>query len=91
MIAHTEFNMKIWNDMQVVEFSNFSVGPALSKIHTPVLIIWGDQDKVTDIGGVALLEKSLTNHKTVIMKDTGHVPPIEKPEETAKIYLNFIR
>ena len=82
--------MKIWNDMQVTEFSKFSVGPVLSKIQMPVLIIWGDQDKLTDIGGVALLEKSLKNHKTVILKDTGHVPPIEKPEETAKIYLNFL-
>ena len=90
-ISHTDFNMKIWNDMQVAEFSNFSVGPVLSKIQAPVLIIWGDQDKLTDIGGVALLEKSLTNHKTVIMKDTGHVPPIEKPEETAKVYLNFLK
>ncbi|MBC2736298.1 MAG: alpha/beta hydrolase [Desulfobacteraceae bacterium] len=96
-IAHTEFNMKIWNDMlsvksvESVEFSKLTIGPTLSKVQAPVLIIWGDQDKVTDIGGVAVLEKSLTNHKTVIMKDTGHVPPIEKPEETAKAYLDFLK
>ncbi len=92
-ISNTEFNMKIWNDMlsgEVSEVSEFSVGPALSKIDTPVLIIWGDQDKLTDIAGVALLEKNLKKYKTVIMKDTGHVPPIEKPEETAKIYRNFL-
>ena len=89
-ISNTEFNMKIWDDMLSVESSEFSVGPALSKIDTPVLIIWGDQDKLTDIAGVALLEKNLKNYKTVVMKDTGHVPPIEKPEETAKIYRNFL-
>ena len=75
---------------EVSEVSEFSVGPALSKIDTPVLIIWGDQDKLTDIAGVALLEKNLKNYKTVVMKNTGHVPPIEKPEETAKIYRNFL-
>ncbi len=89
-IANTEFNMKIWDDMLAGENSEFSVGPALSQIHTPVLIIWGDQDKLTDIAGIALLEKNLKNYKTIVMKDTGHVPPIEKPEETAKIYRNFL-
>jgi pimeloyl-ACP methyl ester carboxylesterase len=86
-ISHTEFNMKIWNDMQAVKFS---VGPALSMIQMPVLIIWGDQDKITDIGGVAFLEERLKNHKTVILKDTGHCPMMERPEETAKICGNFM-
>jgi pimeloyl-ACP methyl ester carboxylesterase len=90
-IAHTEFNMKIWNDMQVTESSKFSVGPALSQIQMPVLIIWGDQDKITDIGGVAFLEGRLKNHKTVILKETGHCPMFEKPEETAKAYLSFLK
>ncbi len=89
-IAHTEFNMKIWNDMQSVEFSKFSIGPALSHIQAPVLIIWGDQDKITDIGGVAFIEKNLKNYETVILKDTGHCPIFEKPEETAKIFRNFL-
>jgi pimeloyl-ACP methyl ester carboxylesterase len=89
-IAHTEFNMKIWNDMQVKEFSKFSIGPALSQIQIPVLIIWGDQDKLTDIGGVAFLEKHLKKYETVILKDTGHCPMMERPEETAKICGNFM-
>jgi pimeloyl-ACP methyl ester carboxylesterase len=90
-IAHTEFNMKIWNDMQVTESSIFSVGPALSQIQMPVLIIWGDQDKITDIGGVVFLEKNLKNYETVILKETGHCPMLEKPEETAKAYLSFLK
>lgn len=93
-IAHTEFNMKIWKDMQStesVEFSKYSVGPALSQIQEPVLIIWGDQDKITNIGGVDFLEKHLKNCETAILKDTGHCPMLEKPEETAKAYLNFLK
>jgi pimeloyl-ACP methyl ester carboxylesterase len=89
--ANTAFNMKIWKDMLTDEFSEFSIGPVLSQIHAPVLIIWGDQDRLTDIAGLAAIEQSLKNHRTVIMKDTGHVPPIEKPEETANIYLNFLK
>jgi pimeloyl-ACP methyl ester carboxylesterase len=86
-IAHSEFNKKIWNDMQIHKFTLAAVLPL---IQAPVLIIWGDQDKILDVGGVAFLEKNLKNYKTFIMKDTGHCPMIEKPEETAKIYISFL-
>jgi abhydrolase domain-containing protein 6 len=88
MIAHTEFDKKIWNDWQPLKFS---LTPVLPLIQAPVLIIWGDQDKVTDIGGVAFLEKHLKRYKVVILKDTGHAPMMEKPEETAKAYLSFLK
>jgi pimeloyl-ACP methyl ester carboxylesterase len=86
-IAHVEFNKKIWNDMQLLQFS---LAPVLPLIQAPVLIIWGDQDKLTDVGGVAFLEKNLKKFRTVIMKDMGHCPMLEKPEETAKAYMGFL-
>jgi abhydrolase domain-containing protein 6 len=88
MIAHTEFNKKIWNDWQP---EKYSLAPVLPLIQAPVLIIWGDQDKVTDIGGVAFLEKNLKTSKVVIMKATGHAPMMEKPEETARAYMSFLK
>ncbi|MCJ7547045.1 MAG: alpha/beta hydrolase [Deltaproteobacteria bacterium] len=88
MIAHAVFNKKIWNDWQP---ERFSLAPVLPLIQAPVLIIWGDQDKVTDIGGVAFLEKKLKKYKVVIMKDTGHLPMFEKPEETAQAYMSFLK
>ena len=87
-IAHAEFNKKIYDDLQPHQFS---LAPVLPLIQAPVLIIWGDQDKVLDIGGVAFLEKNLKNHRTVIMKDMGHCPMLERPEETAKAYINFLQ
>jgi len=86
-IAHGPFNRKIWNDTQPFQFS---LEPFLPRIQAPVLILWGDQDKMLDAGGVAFLEKNLKNYRTVIMKDTGHCPMIEKPEETAKAYRGFL-
>ncbi len=87
-MAHREFNKKIWNDMQIFQFS---LAPFLQLIQAPVLIVWGDQDKIIDISAVAFLEKKLKTSRTVIMKDTGHSAMMEKPEETAKIYLNFLK
>jgi len=86
-IAHLEFNKKIWNDSQPLQFS---LAPILRLIQAPVLIIWGDQDNVLDVGGVVFLEKNLKNYRTGIMKDTGHCPMIERPEETAKTYMSFL-
>jgi abhydrolase domain-containing protein 6 len=91
-IAHRAFNEKIFNDyVKVCMPYECTLAPYLSLIQAPVLIIWGDQDKLTDVGGVAFLEKNLKNYKTVIMKDTGHCPMIEKPEETANAYLSFLK
>ena len=86
-IAHAEFNKKIWNDWQP---SQFTLAAVLPLIQAPVLIIWGDQDKLTDVGGVAFLEKRLKNYRTVIIEDTGHCPMVEKPKETAKAYMSFL-
>ena len=89
-IAHSEFNKKIWNDLWP-ENQWFSLAPFLPMIQVPTLIIWGDQDKLLDVGCVAFLEKNLKNYRTVIMKDTGHCPMVEKPEETAKVYMSFLK
>lgn len=87
-IAHTEFNKKIWNDWQP---QRFSLEPVLPLIQAPVLILWGDQDRMVDVGGVAFLEKGLKRHRTVIMKEMGHSPMLERPEETAKVYESFLK
>jgi abhydrolase domain-containing protein 6 len=89
--AHREFNKKIWDECQPFNSSKFSLAPVLPMIQAPVLIIWGDQDKLFDVGSVAFLEKNLKNFRTVIMKDTGHCPIMEKPEETAKAYMSFLK
>jgi pimeloyl-ACP methyl ester carboxylesterase len=86
-IARTPFNRKIWNDSQPLQLT---LAPVLPRIQAPVLILWGDQDKMLDAGGVVFLEKNLKDYRTVIMKDTGHCPMIERPEETAKAYRSFL-
>jgi pimeloyl-ACP methyl ester carboxylesterase len=41
--------------------------------------------------GVAVLEKNLKNYKTVIMKDTGHIPMMESPKRTASHYVSYLK
>jgi pimeloyl-ACP methyl ester carboxylesterase len=69
----------------------YSLEKDLPKIKAPTLILWGDQDKVIDVSSVPVFEKGLKNHKTVIIKDCGHAPMMEKPQETATQYIDFIK
>jgi len=69
----------------------YSLEKDLPNIKATALILWGDQDKVIDISSIPVFEKGLKNHKTVIIKDCGHVPMVEKPQETATHYIDFIK
>ena len=68
-----------------------SLEKELPNIKAQTLILWGDQDKVLDVSSVPVFEKGLKNHKTVIIKDCGHLPMLEKPQETATHYIDFIK
>jgi len=96
-IAHRDFNKKIWDDMKWNQTKDTPsaietfLEPYLPQIWAPVLIIWGDSDKILDVGGVAVLEKNLKNYKTIIMKDTGHIPMMENPQQTASYYVSYLK
>ena len=69
-----------------------SVGlePILPVIRQPVLIIWGEFDRVIDVSSVDVMRPLLPQAKVVIMQDTGHIPMLERPQETAAHYLEFL-
>jgi abhydrolase domain-containing protein 6 len=96
-IAHSDFNKKILDDMKWNHTGGMPspmetfLEPYLPQIQAPVLIIWGDTDRILDVGGVAVLEKNLKNYKTVIMKDTGHIPMMESPKDTASHYVSYLK
>ncbi len=80
-------NEKLFQDMLM---DNLELEGNLSKIPQPTLILWGDADRVVDVSSVSKFEK-IKNHKKVIMKECGHVPMIERPKETASLYLDFLK
>lgn len=80
-------NKKIFNDMLP---DRLILESKLNKITAPTLILWGDSDKVINISSVQIFEKNIKSSKSVIIKECGHVPMVEKPEETASIYQDFL-
>jgi abhydrolase domain-containing protein 6 len=87
-IAAKAFNEKVLKD---IFQERYLMEGDLPKIKANTLILWGDTDRLIDVSCVKTLENGLNNSTTVVMKDCGHLPMLERPEETAGHYLAFIR
>ena len=85
-VRSRDFNKKVF-----IEASPGNQLEAIAgEIRTKTLILWGDTDRVFPASSAPVLQKGIGNSKVIIMKDCGHVPMIERPEETAQYYLEFI-
>jgi abhydrolase domain-containing protein 6 len=87
-ISHNASNSKISKQISP-ELSPLE--PDLQKIKARTLVLWGANDRVIDVSAVQVLEKGLPDCTTVIMKDCGHLPMIERPQESAEHYLAFLK
>lgn len=64
--------------------------PELPKIQAPTLVLWGDQDRVLDVSSIEVMKPLLKKPTVVVMKDCGHAPMLERPDETAQHYQTFL-
>lgn len=83
------FNEKISHDIWNTDF--YALEGKLDKIMAPTLIVWGDSDKVIHISSVQIFEKNIKGSKSSVIKGCGHLPMMEKPQETASIYQEFLK
>ena len=81
-------NQKIHNEITSTDY--YVLEDKLGLIKAPTLIVWGDSDKVLDISSVPIFENKIKNAKSVIIKECGHLPMLEKPKETAEAYKDFL-
>jgi pimeloyl-ACP methyl ester carboxylesterase len=87
-VSHNASNFRI---AQQTSGEIGALEPDLGKIKARTLVLWGDHDRVLDVSCVQVLEKGLTDCTAVIMKECGHLPMIERPEEAAGHYLAFLK
>jgi len=64
--------------------------PELPKIQVPTLVLWGEQDRALHVSSIEVMQPLLKKPTVVVMKDCGHAPMIERPEETAQHYQAFL-
>lgn len=63
---------------------------ALKGIDTPCLLIWGEHDRVVPLSIGKRLDSDLPNSRLIVLKDTGHLVPEERPEEVYSHMKAFI-
>jgi pimeloyl-ACP methyl ester carboxylesterase len=86
-IKNRDFYDKVFSE---ITKKDYSIENKLSKIKAKTLILWGDTDNIIDVSAVEVFEKGISNHQTIIMEKCGHGPMVERPEEAAKHYIDFI-
>ena len=62
----------------------------IAQIKQETLIIWGNQDKILGTKDAAKFAQGIPNNKLVWIDSCGHVPHLEKPQETAKAIADFV-
>ncbi len=83
-----DFNEKLFTEL----FSKpVTLEERVSGLATPAYIVWGDDDRVLDVSGAAVLKQLLTHAEVRIMPYMGHCPMIERPRDTAVDFLNYHR
>jgi len=60
------------------------------KIKAPVLIVWGEKDKIIYPAFATVFHRLIPGSKLVMIPKCGHLPQEEKPEEFNKIVSDFL-
>ena len=73
--ARKELNEKIFSD--IMKPGKYTAQQVLSAIKTPVLILWGKEDRVINVSSVSVFERYLSNHKSITLENVSHAPMVE--------------
>lgn len=88
-MERSDFNRKMWSDLFEGRLGE-SLNSRLAALSMPVFIIWGDHDRVLHVSSTKVYEEHIPDPSVVIMKDCGHAPMLERPDEAAMHYSNFL-
>ncbi len=62
----------------------------LQRLKQPTLIIWGENDRVFPLKHASFGKERIPNAQLYIMKQCGHIPNLERPEEFNSVVLEFL-
>ena len=62
----------------------------LKRISLPTLLIFGEEDKVTNLELASKMEQAITGSRLVIIPDSGHYSNLEQPENFNQAFVDFI-
>ena len=62
----------------------------VARITIPSLLIWGEYDGLIPLAAGEKMDSLMPNSRLEVLKDTGHLPMEERPDETARLMRDFL-
>lgn len=69
----------------------FNLSGQLDQVQAPVLIVIGELDKMTPLRFSEELEGGIQDAELVVLPQTGHMVPLEKPQSTSDLVRTFLK
>ena len=64
--------------------------PNLKDIKCPTLVIWSRQDELRSLDEAQELTNGIPNARLEIIENSGHMTPLEQPDELSRILRNWL-
>jgi pimeloyl-ACP methyl ester carboxylesterase len=62
----------------------------LGWIECPVLVIWGENDRMVSARGAARITEAVAGSRAELIADCGHCPQVEYPDRVARLLAEFV-
>ena len=62
----------------------------LGRVANPTLVVWGREDRIVPVECGEQYRRLLPRATLTVLEACGHLPPIEHPDEFARVVLNFL-
>ena len=62
----------------------------LPEIACPTLVVWGENDAILPAGDADEFERLIPDARKTLMRDTGHVPMLERPSAFNDMLMDFL-
>jgi pimeloyl-ACP methyl ester carboxylesterase len=89
----TDEIMKCRNDIASADYeacNGFDMRQKLQSISIPILIVVGEEDKMTPVPWSAYMKDNIPKSQLVILRDSSHLPMLERPSEFNRHLSEFV-
>lgn len=76
---------------QLVAMACFGRSSSLRRVRAPTLVLHGSEDAMSPPGNARLLAAGIPGAELCIVPGAGHAVPLEHPEATARLLLDWVR
>lgn len=87
-MGQADSNLRVWQEQLA---DRWLLDARIAALQAPVLVLWGEADRVFDASGAQALQAKLPQARVAVLPGAGHLPMMEAPRPTAAAYDAFLR